>query len=115
MRILATATIVAALTLPALAQTIPYKRNVTLKVGESVVLKGVRSADCSKTQAQSWDHVASGLPRSKLGTFSNGGTGKVNSNSCGGRVAARGVRFTARKTGSERLVVFDDAISITVR
>ena len=95
------------------AQTIPYKRNVTLNVGESIVLKGVRGNDCET--APSWGHIAGGMPRSRLGRLSNGGKGFVNSNACGKRVPARAVKFTAQRKGSERIVVYEDSISITVK
>ncbi|AXS41130.1 hypothetical protein D1F64_15270 [Breoghania sp. L-A4] len=88
---------------------------MTLKVGESIVLKGVRNADCDNT-VPSWDHVRRGLPRSKLGVFSDGGAGTVQSKSCGNkRVGARGVRFKARKTGTEQLSIFSDGVRVTVK
>lgn len=96
-----------------LAQTIPYKRNVTLNVGESIILKGVRGNDCET--APSWGHISDRMPRSKLGRLSNGGTGFVNSNACGKRVPGRAVKFTAQRSGSEQIVVFNDPISITVK
>lgn len=98
---------------PVQATDFKYHRTVTLKVGQSIVLKGVRSHDCSD-RAPSWDRIKRGLPRSKLGNFSNGGKGYTVSNSCGGRVAARGVKYTAKKSGKERLVIYDDSVRITV-
>lgn len=109
------AALIASFTVPAIARDFPYKRNVSLSVGQSVVLKGVRSGSCSTTKAPSWGDVSGKLPKPKLGTLSDGGAGMVNSTSCNGRTAARGVKFTAKKTGSERFVVFDDTISVTVK
>ena len=100
---------------PAMAGDFPYRRNVTLSVGQTIVLKGVRSGECSTSNAPSWGRVKGKLPASKLGTFSDGGAGTVQSDSCGKRVAARGVKFTAKRAGSEKFVVYDDAISVTVK
>ena len=100
--------------LPVAAENFPYRRDVTLSVGKSAVLKGVRSGDCSD-KAPSWSSIAKKLPKSKLGSFSDGGAGTVNSNSCGKRVGARGVKYTAKTKGSEQFVVYDDQISVTVK
>ena len=91
-----------------------YKRSVTLKIGQSVILKGVRSRDCGD-KAEEWGPIKNRLPKSKLGKFSDGGAGTVSSNSCGGKVGGRGIRFTADKVGKERLVIFSDAVRITVK
>lgn len=98
----------------ALAEDFPYRRDVTLSVGESVVLKGRRDNNCSTTDAPPWNHIASGLPESGLGTFSDGGEGTVRSDTCGGTVAARGIRFTATGAGTETFDLFGDTIKITV-
>ncbi len=96
----------------AIAQAIPYRNNVTLKVGQTAVLKGVRGECGSAPPA--WNQLRSGLPPTALGRFSDGGLGTVNSNTCKGTTPARAVRFTATKTGSESLVIYQDAVSITV-
>lgn len=98
----------------AFAAEFKYRKSVTLKVGQSIILKGIRSADCSRA-APSWGQVRHHIPRSKLGTFSNGGAGTTKSRSCDGTVGARGVKFTAKNAGSERLVVADDPIRIRVK
>lgn len=108
------AAMILAFALPTEAKDFPYKRNVTLSVGSSTVLKGVRNGDCSDNPP-SWSKVSLRLPKSKLGRFSDAGEGTVKSNSCGQRVGARGVRFTARTKGTERFIVFDDEISVTVK
>lgn len=96
----------------AAAQNIPYKASVTIAVGKSMVLKGVRGP-CGGP-APSWDQVGAKLPKTTLGRFSDGGVGTVVSRSCNGTTAARGVRFTATAKGAESFVIFDDPISITV-
>lgn len=97
-----------------LAADFKYLKSVTLKVGQSVILKGIRHPDCEDS-APSWSRVRGHLPNSKLGTFSNGGAGTTKSRSCGGRVGARGIKFTAKKVGNERFIVADDPIRITVK
>lgn len=115
---LASATI-AVLAGPATAQDIKYHRSVTLSVGQSIVLKGVRNSNCG-TRAPSWQSIAKKLPASRLGTYSDGGTGTVKSNHCFNTygvhyVPARGVRFTAKARGTEKLKIFQDPVSITVK
>lgn len=104
---------------PAAAGDFAYHRSVSLKVGQSIVLKGVRNHNCG-TRPPGWASIQRQLPKSKLGSFSDGGTGTVQSNFCRERhdikrVAARGVRFTARTRGQERLTILRDPVSITVR
>lgn len=95
------------------AEGIPYRRNVTLKVGETVVLKGVRG-DCG-APPPSWSQLSSSLPPTALGRFSDGGPGEVSSKSCKGTTPARAVRFTATQKGSETLLIFEDKVSVTVQ
>jgi len=104
---------------PASAGDFTYHRQVTLSVGQSIVLKGVRNRNCG-TRVPAWSSVASRLPSSRLGAFSDGGGGTVQSSFCRRTydirgVAARGVRFTAKRRGSERLIIFKDPVRITVR
>ncbi len=106
-------------TLDASAQDFRYHRSVTLKVGQSIVLKGVRNSNCG-TRAPSWSSLARQLPSTSLGSFSDGGAGTVQSDFCKKRfkiksVAARGVRFTAKQRGKQKLTIFRDPVSITVR
>jgi len=91
---------------------IPYQESVVLKVGQSVILKGVR-ARCKGKKAPEFDALSK-LPRSKTGKLSDGGAGTVESNSCGKSVPARAIKFTATKTGTERLNIYKDKIKITV-
>ena len=101
-------------TIEAHADNIPYKRSVKLEVGQSVVLKGVRSRDCGKIP-EPWVPIRDLLPKSKLGSFSDGGVGTVKSRHCGKIVAARGIKFTAKTPGKERLIIFKDSVRITVK
>jgi len=96
------------------ARDFKFKGTATLKVGQSVILKGVRRSNCGD-KAPSWGRIRGKLPRSKTGSYSNGGVGTVKSNSCGGEVGARGVKFTAKKAGKERLKIFGDFVRITVK
>ncbi len=96
------------------AQSFPFNRNVTLKVGQSIVLKGVRGASCGQPPG-GWRSVAGQLPQTAIGRYSDGGVGTVESSFCRGTTPARGVRFTATKPGSESLVIFGDQISVNVQ
>ena len=99
---------------PSKAEDFKYRSEVTLTIGQSVILKGVRQSNCSD-QAPGWKHIKRKLPKSGLGKFVDGGAGTTDSNSCGQNVAARGVKFIAQKSGSEMLEIFKDPISITVK
>lgn len=99
---------------PAQAVDFKYRSEVSLNVGQSVILKGVRNADC-EDKAPDWGHINGRLPKSKLGQFADGGAGSVLSRSCGGKVGARGVKFIAGKPGTETLIIFKDQVSITVK
>ena len=96
------------------AASVSLKPNVSLNVGQSMIVTGVRNRECGGG-APSWSNIKSRLPRSKTGKFSNGGTGTLDSDSCGETVAVRAVRFTATKAGTEKVKVFGDRISITVK
>lgn len=110
------AALVAFIALPATshAKDMPYKRSVTLKVGQSTLVKGIRHRDCGKP-ARAFSHYRPQLPRTSLGTFSDGGVGTTRSDRCGGVVPARGVLFTAKQRGTERLNIMGDPVTITVR
>jgi hypothetical protein len=98
---------------PAFAQEIRGNMNPVLKVGQTVVLKGVRAPTCGQTPPAF--AAMPGQPVSTLGTFSGGRIGTMNSRSCNGSTPAREVRFTAKKAGSETVSVFGDNVNITVR
>lgn len=122
MRKIYTATFVVSIAISALAistfttdaKDFKYYKTVTLKVGQSIVLKGVRHNNCGD-KAPSWIFLAGRLPFSRTGNFSNGGVGTMNSNKCGANVGARGIKFTAKKSGVEKLKIFGDKVKITVK
>lgn len=94
------------------AGDIPYQRSVSLSVGQSTILKGVRT-ECDGNRAPSFASLR--LPKPKTGRLSNGGTGTVESGSCGKTVPARAIKFTATKKGSESITIYKDRIKITVK
>jgi hypothetical protein len=99
------------MTSSAFAQNIPFSPNVSVRVGQSVVLKGVRS-ECGQP-AMAFKQL-NRIPKSSLGRLSDGGVGTTQSRACGGSTPARAIRFTAQKAGSEQLTIYDDVINITV-
>lgn len=99
---------------PASAQNIPFNQSVSMKVGQTTVIHGVRGRSCTDP-APSWAEARATLPASSLGTFSDGGVGTRGSRSCGGSVPARAVRFKATKKGSEVVTIQGDSISVTVQ
>ena len=108
------ATALGIMILPALSAEFPFRQNVTLKVGQSTILKGVRPRNCDD-RAPNWGEVRNRLPRSKTGKYSDGGAGTVASDSCGKQVNARGIKFTATKPGTESLNILNDRVNITVK
>jgi len=100
-------------TVPARSADFKFRKSVALKIGQSVILKGVRSRDCGAV-APGWSRVRHRLPKTKLGIFSDGGAGFTRSKHCGGRVGARGIRFTAKRAGNEQVTIFEDTVRITV-
>ena len=97
--------------LPAFAENlIPYVKNLTIKVGESAVIHGVRGA-CGQPPKNS-QFVAYKL---KTGTISYGAQGVRNSKKCGGKTPAVEVIFTATAPGKETFKVEGDTISVKVK
>lgn len=99
---------------PGMAEDFPFNDVVEIKVGESVILKGVRGREC-EDPAPAWSRLADRLPSSDLGILSDGGAGFTDSGRCKGRVPARGVKFTATKPGTETLEIYKDEFRITVK
>ena len=97
----------------ATAQELQIPEKVSLDVGQSAVIHGVRS-ECGK-DAPDWEKVAPSLPSLVTGTFSDGGLGTRYSRRCSGPTPARAVRFTATTTGTEKIDLFGDQIRIEVR
>ena len=101
-------------TTPATAQNIPTNLNVSLKVGQSTIIHGMRGQACG-APAPSWAQTAATLPNIQIGTFSDGGIGTRGSRSCGGNVPARAIRFKATKKGSQVVNLYGDLVTITVQ
>lgn len=94
---------------------IPYRSAITLKVGESANIHGMR-ARCGETRPPSWRRFRDSRHyfESSLGTFSDGGIGWRESVRCHGRVPARLIRFTATTPGSRTMWLFGNPIRIRV-
>lgn len=91
---------------------IVLRPHVSLMVGESLVIHGERG-DCGKPPPD-WEYVLTRLPISRIGSFSDGGLVRRNSNFCRGETPARAVTFTAHKSGVEELLVLGDVMRVTV-
>ncbi|MFM9860655.1 hypothetical protein RUR49_19535 [Pseudoxanthobacter sp. M-2] len=96
------------------AKEFPYNKRPIVKVGQTVVLKGVRAPDC-RGAAPTWAAIAGGMPKAAHGKFSDGGVGTTLSKSCNGTVAARGVLYTGSKAGSESFTIFGDKFTVVVK
>jgi len=94
------------------AKDIPYNKKVHLKVGQIIVLKGVRS-ECSAKVAPSFKEL-SRLPKPKFGVLLDGGVGTLFSKNCDRKVPARAIKFKATKSGKETISVYDDRVTIRV-
>jgi hypothetical protein len=94
------------------APLIVLRPHVSLQVGESIVIHGERG-DCGKPPPD-WEYVLTRLPISRIGSFSDGGVVRRNSNFCRGETPARAVTFTASRSGVEELLVLGDVMRVTV-
>ncbi|MCC0020216.1 MAG: hypothetical protein H6888_03975 [Nitratireductor sp.] len=99
---------------PALAEMIPYNPRISMKVGQTVVLKGIRSA-CDGNRAPNFHALSSRFPRIVLGKFKDGGTGTMESRNCGKEVPARKILFTATKKGHAKFNLYQDEFDISIR
>ncbi len=107
------AAVLAVAAVPLSAQSskrIDYQKSVTVSVGQSVVVHGIRG-DCGKLPAKG-DIT---LPALTTGKLSVGAAGIRRSNSCGGDTPAVQVIFTATTPGREKFEVQGDPISVRVR
>lgn len=91
---------------------IVLRPHVSLMVGESIVIHGERG-DCGKPPPD-WEYVLTRLPISRIGSFSDGGLVRRNSNFCKGETPARAVTFTAHRPGVEEFLVLGDIMRVTV-
>jgi hypothetical protein len=89
-----------------------YVRNVSARVGDSMIIHGARGNECG--EAPSWDSARILLPSLQTGTLTDGGVGTRQSRQCGGRVAARAILFTATAPGTEQISLYGDDIVIRV-
>lgn len=89
---------------------IKYTERVTLAVGQSAVIHGIRG-ECGQNPVKS----EISLPALKTGALSLGKPGVRNSGSCGGPTPAIEVIFTATAKGRESFVVEGDKISVRVK
>jgi len=107
---LAIGTALATLPGPATAEgSIPFVDKLTLRVGESAVIHGIRG-DCGKLPAKSQLK-----PRKlKIGTLTIGREGTRSSRRCGGLTPAVEVIFTATAPGKETFTVEGDRMRVTV-
>ena len=108
---LRTMTLVLALPTGAFAQgaEISWRKDVNLKVGESMVVYGYRG-DCGQRPDLSQVRV----PATRTGQFSFGQMGVRQSNRCGGTTPAIELVFTATAPGRETVKVQGDEIRIRV-
>lgn len=89
-----------------------YVRNVSVKVGDAVIIHGARGNECGP--APSWESAKVLLPTLVTGTLTDGGVGTRLSRQCGGRVPARAILFTATEVGTELISLYGDDIHIRV-
>lgn len=89
-----------------------YVRNVSARVGDSVIIHGARGNECGP--APSWEVARELLPQLQTGTLGDGGVGTRQSRQCGGRVPARAILFTATSPGTEQISLYGDDIVIRV-
>lgn len=89
---------------------IEYRERVTLSVGQSAVIHGIRG-ECGQAPVKSEIE----LPAIKTGTLSLGKDGRRQSRSCGGPTPAIEVIFTATTKGRESFEVEGDKISVRVK
>ena len=85
---------------------------VTLAVGETARIDAIRADRCGDP-APSWGEVEPGLPPSRIISYSDGGLGSRDSQSCNGQVQTRVVNGTGTAAGTEVLDL-DNLIAVTV-
>lgn len=90
-----------------------YKKNVTVKLGEALIIHGARGDNCGP--APDWEVTKELLPELTTGILSDGGIGTRYSRQCDGRVAARAILFTATTRGTEQTSIYGDPVTINVQ
>lgn len=86
-----------------------------VSVGETKPIAAARSTKCLFKEAPQWENTKRRLPPSSLVTFADGGAYERMSDRCGGPVPARAVFATGVKSGSERMVIFGQTITVIVK
>ncbi len=97
------------------SNSVPYKERVNVKVGQGVVIHGLRG-DCGKAPTKS--AVASMEQKYrdiKVGKIVAGKAGVRRSRSCGGATPVVEAVFVAQKKGRVKIELFGDPISIKVK
>lgn len=96
---------------PALAENVvPYCERVELKAGQAMVVHGKRG-DCGKLPSKSELKPI----QFKTGKVQYGKQGVRKSKSCGGYTPVFEAIFVAERPGKEKIELFGDPISITVK
>lgn len=96
------------------AEQIPYNPRITMKVGQTVTLKGVRT-HCDGRRAPGYFFIKGRFPKVAIGEFKDGGSGTVDSRSCKKEVPARAVLFKATEKGRAKFELYKDRFDITVK
>jgi hypothetical protein len=90
--------------------TIKYRKSVSVQVGQSIVVHGIRGECGAEPNLSSVT-----LPKLETGELSLGKMGERTSNRCGGMTPAVEVIFTATKAGREKFEIEGDPISVRVK
>lgn len=85
---------------------------VKVYVGESRIIHAQRG-DCGQLPPE-WEYVQTRLPKSSIGTFSDGGLVRRSSDFCKGETPGRAVIFKGEKTGREDGLVLGDPTQFVV-
>jgi len=94
---------------------VPYRKNVSVKVGQSIVIHGLRG-ECGMLPKESAVTAMEKRYRDiKVGKITAGKKGVRNSASCGGRTPVVEAIFTAQQKGRVKIDLFGDIISIRVK
>jgi len=91
---------------------IPWRREVSLKVGEKVVIHGYRG-ECGMMPSET-ERAEFKLPKLETGTLLAGKLGVRISRQCNGATPAREVVFRAEHPGTETFIIFEDDVTVRV-
>jgi hypothetical protein len=98
----------------AFAEQLPSREGETLwvSVGQTAPVYGWRGSKCD--EAPTFNAIRTRLPKTDLGTYSDGGTGTRPSVACSDGASVRVINFTGKKTGSNTLKFSGDFFVVTV-